>query len=69
MNSKNNTAQMTLPSMQMPLVEKALRSYVKVIGDKAYLRAEKFLTPNQPIREALENIRTSADLERFLIVC
>ena len=56
--------QLTLPAMQMPLVEKALRSYVKVIGDKAYLRTEKFLTPNQPIGEALENIRTSADLDK-----
>ncbi len=60
--------QLALPAMQMPLVEKALRAYVKVIGDKAYLRTEKFLTPNQPIGEALENIRTSVDLERFLIV-
>ncbi len=46
----------------MPLVEKALRAYVKVIGDKAYLRAEKYLTPNKPIGEALENIRKSAGL-------
>ncbi len=38
--------QLTLPAMQMPLVEKALRTYVKVIGDKAYLRTEKLLTPN-----------------------
>ena len=43
--------QLTLPSMQMPLVEKALRAYVKVIWDKAYLRTEKFLSPNKPIRE------------------
>ena len=35
--------QLTLTDMQMPLVEKALRTYVKVIGDKAYLRAESFL--------------------------
>ncbi len=50
--------------MQMTLVEKALRAYVKVIGDKAYLRAEKFLTPNQHIGEALENIRTNVDLDK-----
>jgi hypothetical protein len=48
----------------MPLVEKALRTYVKVIRDKAYLRAEKYLTPNMPIREALENIRISVDLDK-----
>ncbi len=35
-----------------------------MIGDKAYLRTEKILTPNQPIGEALENIRTSVDLDR-----
>ena len=43
-----------LPAMQIPLVEKALRAYVKVIWDKAYLRTEKFLAPNQLIGEALE---------------
>ena len=51
-NEIDSVTQLTLPSMQMPLVEKALRAYVKVIGDKAYMRAEKFLTPNQPIGEA-----------------
>jgi hypothetical protein len=35
--------------MQMPLVEKALGAYVKVIGDKVYLRAEKYLTLDEPI--------------------
>jgi hypothetical protein len=40
------------------------RSYVKVIGDKAYWRAEKNLTPNQPIGEDLENIMTSTDLDK-----
>jgi hypothetical protein len=35
----------------MPMVEKALRPYVKVIGDKAFLRTEKFLTPTKPIIE------------------
>lgn len=37
--------QLTITDMQMPLVEKALRAYVKVMGDKAYLRLEKYLTP------------------------
>ena len=49
----------------MPLEEKALRAYVKVIGDKAYLRTKKFLIPNQTIGGDLENIRTSADLDRY----
>ncbi len=60
--------QLTLPHMQMPLAEKGLRAYVKVIEDKAYLRAEKFLTPNKPIREALENIRTSVDLDKDFLL-
>jgi len=60
--------QLTLPSMQMSLVEKALRAYVKVIGDKAYLRSEKFLTPNKPIGEALENIRTNVDLDKDFLL-
>lgn len=49
--------------MQMPLAEKALRAYVKVIGDKAYLRAEKFLTSNQHLGEALESILNNVDLD------
>ena len=57
-------AQITLSDIQIPLFEKALRAYVKVIGDKAYLRTEKFLTPNKPIGEALENIRTNVDLDK-----
>jgi len=56
--------QLTLHGMQMPLVEKALRAYVKVIGDKAYLRAEKFLTPNEPVVSALQTIRTNTDLDK-----
>ncbi len=60
--------QLTLPAMQMPLVEKALRSYVKVIGDKAYLRTEKILTPNKPIGEALENIRANVELDKDFLL-
>ncbi len=49
----------------MSLIEKALRAYVKFIGDKAYLRAEKYLTPSdKPIGEALEEIRTTVDLDK-----
>ncbi len=56
--------QLSFTDMQMPLVEKALRVYVKVIGDKAYLRVEKYLSPDKPIEEALENIRTTVDLDK-----
>ena len=44
--------QLTLPSMQMPLVEKARRAYVKVIGTKVFWRVEKSLTPDEPIPRA-----------------
>lgn len=50
--------------MQMPLVEKAIRSYVKVGGDKAYLREVKYLIPNTSIGEALETIGTPIDLDK-----
>jgi hypothetical protein len=62
--NKDTVTQLTFTDMQMPLVEKALRAYVKVIGDKAYLRAEKYLTPDKPIEEALETIRTTVDSDK-----
>ncbi len=55
---------LTLLSLQMILAEKALRAYAKVIGDKVYLRTEKFLSSNEPIQLALENIRTTVDLDK-----
>lgn len=51
----------------MPLVEKALRAYVKVIGDEAHLRVEKYIAPDKPVEEALENIRTTVDLDKDLL--
>ena len=48
----------------MPLVEKALRAYVKVIGDKTYLRAEKSVARDKQVEEALENLRTSVTLDK-----
>jgi hypothetical protein len=51
----------------MPLVEKALRAYVKVIGDKAYLRLEKYIVSDKPVEEALENIRTTVELDKDIL--
>ena len=51
----------------MPLVEEALRSYVKVIGAKAYLRLEKYITADKPVEEALETIRTTVDLDKHFL--
>jgi hypothetical protein len=46
----------------MPLVEKALRAYVKVMDGRAYLRDEERLTLNLTILEALEKIKTNTNL-------
>jgi hypothetical protein len=47
----DDVTQLTLTDMQMPLVEKARRAYVKVIGDKAYLRVETRQTSRRGFRE------------------
>lgn len=52
--NKDIMSRLAFAHMQMPHVEKALRAYIKVIDDKAYLRAEKYLTPNKPVGEALD---------------
>ena len=57
--------QLSLTDMQMPLVQKALRVNVKVIGDKAYLRVEKYIVSDKPVEEALNNIRTTVELDKF----
>jgi hypothetical protein len=51
----------------------ALRAYVKPIGDKVFYRVEQSLTPNKPIKEALDSLRreviidsTSFKLEVYL---
>ncbi len=59
-----SVTQPSLTDIQMPLVEKALRAYVKVIGNKAYLRVEKSVATDKPVEEALENLRTSVDLDK-----
>lgn len=56
--------QLTFIDLQMPHEEKALRAYVKVIGNNAYLRAEKSIALDKLVEEALENLRTSVDLDK-----
>ncbi len=60
----DDIAQVTLPDIQLPLFENGLRAYVKTINDKAYLRAEKSVSPNEPVTMALKNLRKNTDLER-----
>ncbi len=55
---------MTLPDLQVPLFEKALRGYVKPIADKVFYRVEYALTPKQPIKEALEKLRTEVVIDK-----
>ncbi|CAN5865161.1 hypothetical protein BH23THE1_BH23THE1_13520 [soil metagenome] len=38
------------------------------IGDKAYLRLEKGVAPDKSVEEALENLRTSVDLDKDFLV-
>lgn len=54
--------------MQMPLVEEALRAYVKLIGDyKVVQRFEQSLTPNKPISTAFETLRRDDKIDKDLI--
>ena len=59
----DSVAQITLPDIQVPLSEKALRGYVKPTGNKVFYRMEYALTPNQPIKEALEYLRREIKID------
>jgi hypothetical protein len=60
----SSVAQITLPNLQIPFVDKALRAYVKPIGEKVFYRVEWSLVPNEPVRKALENIRNEIKMDR-----
>ena len=60
----DSAAQITLPDIQIPLFEKALRGYVKPMGDRVFFRVEYALTPNKPVEEALENLRTDVIIDK-----
>lgn len=57
-------AQVTLPDIQILFAEMALRAYVKPIKDKVFYRVEQALTPNKPIRQALESLRQEVTIDR-----
>lgn len=57
-------AQLTLHDIQIPFGEMALRAYVKPIGDKVFYRVEQSLTPNKPIREALESLQKEVIIDK-----
>jgi hypothetical protein len=62
----DSVAQITLPDIQMPLFEKALRAYVKPIVNKVFYRVEYALTPNKPVGDALENLRREATIDKHV---
>ncbi|MGN6559450.1 MAG: hypothetical protein ACTHJ2_02900 [Candidatus Nitrosocosmicus sp.] len=60
-------AQIRLPKIQMPLFQRALRDYVKSIDGKAYYRVELALSPHQPIKKALEEIRKNVRINENIL--
>jgi hypothetical protein len=60
----NNMAQLTLSDIQISLVEKALRCYVKTIEDKAFYKMENPCTPNETVVTALEKLRTGIKIDK-----
>ena len=66
----SRVAQITLPDLQIPFVDKALRAYVKPIGEEVFYRVEWSIVPNEPVRKALEAIINEVKLDReSLIEC
>jgi hypothetical protein len=66
----SSVAQVTLPDLQIPFVDKALRAYVKPIAENVFYRVEWSLAPNKPLREALENMRREIKIDKeSLIEC
>ena len=63
-----SVAQITLPDLQIPFVDKALRAYVKPLGDKVFYRVEWSLVPNETVREALENIRKEVKIDQDILI-
>ncbi len=55
--------QITFPGLQVPLFEKALRGYVKPMGDKVFYRVELAITPNKPVEDALESLRREIKID------
>ena len=63
-----SVAQITLPDLQIPFVDKALRAYVKPLGDKVFYRVEWSLVPDRPVREALETIGKEIKIDRESLI-
>ena len=59
------TAQLTSINLQITLVDKALRGYVKRIGigNKAFYRVEKIISPAELVKPALNRIRIEVTID------
>jgi hypothetical protein len=64
----SRVAQITLPDLQIPFVDKALRAYVKPIEDKVFYRVEWSLVPNKPVKHALETIRKEVNIDKESLI-
>jgi hypothetical protein len=60
----SRVAQVTLPDLQIPFVDKAFRAYVKPMDDEVYYRVEWSLVPNKPVKEAIETIRKEIKIDK-----
>jgi len=66
----SRVAQITLPDLQIPIVDKALRAYVKPIGAQVFYRVEWSLIPNESVRKSLEKIMKEIKIDKeSLIEC
>lgn len=66
----SRVAQITLPDLQIPFADKALRAYVKPMGNDIFYRVEWSLVPNKPVKQSLETIRNEIKIDReSLIEC
>lgn len=53
----DETAQLTLPNIQLMQMDRVFRQYVKIIEGKVYYRTEESLQLNEVLPTALDNIR------------
>lgn len=66
----SSVAQVTLPDLQIPFVDKAFRAYVKPMDEDVVYRVEWSLVPDKPMREALADIRNDVKIDKdSLIEC
>ena len=63
----DSVAQITLPDIQIPFFEKAIRCYVKPMGYKVFYRVELATTPGKLVEEALVSLRRETKIDTHCI--